>query len=194
MAADRAPSSDWARNHWPSNRLVSDRLVEERTGNANQSPATTAIPAPAIAHGDGRLALRLEGKTDPAGLSATTSKSSPALPAGNSGPSPSTLSPEVAAVDAHHRYFVSHPRPLSVAGGSNIVGAGPTGVELGGQIRHLAAMSLRNEFRAFESASARAILLDGGKEPLATFGDRLAGKATSELEHLDVELTWAHVS
>ena len=37
-------------------------------------------------------------------------------------------------------------------------------------------------------ASVRVILLDGGKEPLATFGDRLSGKATKELERIGVEL------
>ena len=34
----------------------------------------------------------------------------------------------------------------------------------------------------------RVVLLDGGKEPLATFGDQLSGKAAKELEHLGVEL------
>ncbi|HVM65060.1 MAG TPA: FAD-dependent oxidoreductase, partial [Acidimicrobiales bacterium] len=58
-----------------------------------------------------------------------------------------------------------------------IVGAGPTGVELAGQIRDLAGRSLRGEFRSFDPASARVILLDGGAQPLATFGDHLAGKA-----------------
>jgi NADH:ubiquinone reductase (H+-translocating) len=69
-----------------------------------------------------------------------------------------------------------------------IVGAGPTGVELAGQVRELATRSLRGEFRSFDPASARVILLDGGKQPLATFGDELAGKATKALEHLGVEL------
>ncbi len=69
-----------------------------------------------------------------------------------------------------------------------IVGAGPTGVELAGQIRELAVRSLRGEFRTFDPASVRVVLLDGGKEPLATFGDRLSGKAAKELERLGVEL------
>jgi NADH dehydrogenase len=69
-----------------------------------------------------------------------------------------------------------------------IVGAGPTGVELAGQVRELAVRSLRGEFRSFEPASVRVVLLDGGKEPLANFGDRLSGKAASELERLGVEL------
>jgi NADH dehydrogenase len=69
-----------------------------------------------------------------------------------------------------------------------IVGAGPTGVELAGQVRDLAARSLRGEFRSFDASSVRVVLLDGGKEPLATFGDRLSGKAAKELQHLGVEL------
>ena len=47
---------------------------------------------------------------------------------------------------------------------------------------------IRGEFRSFDPSSVRVILLDGGKEPLANFGDQLAGKATKELEHLGVEL------
>ncbi len=34
----------------------------------------------------------------------------------------------------------------------------------------------------FDPASVRVLLLDGGKEPLATFGDKLSGKAATELE------------
>ncbi len=69
-----------------------------------------------------------------------------------------------------------------------IVGAGPTGVELAGQVRELAVRSLRREFRSFDAASVRVVLLDGGKEPLATFGDELSAKAARELERLGVEL------
>src|SRR3954452_11670277 len=69
-----------------------------------------------------------------------------------------------------------------------IVGAGPTGVELAGQVRELATRSLRREFRNIDASSVRVLLLDGGKEPLATFGDELSGRATKELERLGVEL------
>ncbi len=69
-----------------------------------------------------------------------------------------------------------------------MVGAGPTGVELAGQVRELATRSLRGEFRTFEASSVRVILVDGGTEPLATFGDQLSGKAARTLEHLGVEL------
>jgi len=69
-----------------------------------------------------------------------------------------------------------------------IVGAGPTGVELAGQVRELAARSLRGEFRTFDPASVRVVLLDGGKTPLATFGEQLSEKAAKTLERLGVEL------
>ena len=61
-------------------------------------------------------------------------------------------------------------------------------MELAGQVRELAVRSLRGEFRTFDASSVRVVLLDGGKQPLATFGDQLSGKAAKELEHLGVEL------
>jgi NADH:ubiquinone reductase (H+-translocating) len=69
-----------------------------------------------------------------------------------------------------------------------IVGAGPTGVELAGQIREAACRTLRGEFRRIDPASVKVLLVDGGKEPLATFGDNLSVRATKELEKLGVEL------
>ncbi len=69
-----------------------------------------------------------------------------------------------------------------------VVGAGPTGVELAGQVRELACRSLQGEFRTFEPSSVRVVLLDGGKEPLATFGDKLSDKAAKELQRLGIEL------
>ena len=69
-----------------------------------------------------------------------------------------------------------------------VVGAGPTGVEIAGQIRELATRSLRDDFRTFDPTSVRVLLLDGGKEPIATFGDDLSRRAARELEKLGVEL------
>ena len=69
-----------------------------------------------------------------------------------------------------------------------VIGGGPTGVEVAGQIAELSRRSLKGNFRAIDPAGARVLLFDGGKEILATFGDRLSGKATRELERLGVEL------
>ena len=69
-----------------------------------------------------------------------------------------------------------------------LVGAGPTGVELAGQIRELATHTLRREFRRIDPEEARVLLFDGGDEPLAVFGPQLAGKAATALTSLGVEL------
>jgi len=69
-----------------------------------------------------------------------------------------------------------------------LVGAGPTGVELAGQIRELATKTLRSEYRKFQPEDARVVLLDGGSAPLAQFGDELSRRAASELRSLGVEL------
>ena len=69
-----------------------------------------------------------------------------------------------------------------------VVGAGPTGCELAGQIRELAERSLRHNFRTIDPATAKVILIDGGEKPLASFGENLSGKGRKELEHMGVEL------
>jgi NADH dehydrogenase len=69
-----------------------------------------------------------------------------------------------------------------------IVGAGPTGVELAGQIRELAYRSLSKDFRTIDPALVRVILVDGGSEPLASFGGELSGRARTALEKMGVEL------
>jgi NADH dehydrogenase len=69
-----------------------------------------------------------------------------------------------------------------------LVGAGPTGVELAGQSRELATKTLRAEYRKIRPEAARVLLFDGGTEPLAAFGPKLAEKAAKRLEELGVEL------
>jgi NADH dehydrogenase len=69
-----------------------------------------------------------------------------------------------------------------------LVGAGPTGVELAGQICELANKTLREEYRRFQPEDARVLLFDGGSAPLATFGDKLSRKAASDLQSRGVEL------
>ncbi len=69
-----------------------------------------------------------------------------------------------------------------------VIGAGPTGVEMSGQIVELARRSLKGNFRHIDPASARVLLLDGGEKVLAPFGERLSKIATRELERAGVEL------
>jgi NADH:ubiquinone reductase (H+-translocating) len=69
-----------------------------------------------------------------------------------------------------------------------IVGAGPTGVELAGQIAELAHRSLTKEFRTFSPSEARIVLFDGGPRILPAFPEQLSAKAARALERLGVEL------
>jgi NADH dehydrogenase len=69
-----------------------------------------------------------------------------------------------------------------------VVGGGPTGVEIAGQIAELSRRVLPKDFHRIDSHTARVLLFDGGKEILAGFGDRLSSKAARELGHLGVEI------
>jgi NADH dehydrogenase len=69
-----------------------------------------------------------------------------------------------------------------------VVGGGATGVELAGQIAELSRSGLRGNFRRIDPRDARVILVDGGPEILAAFGDRLSQKAVGELERLGVTI------
>ena len=65
-----------------------------------------------------------------------------------------------------------------------LVGAGPTGVELAGQIRELATKTLRAEFHRARPEDTRVLLFDGGDAPLASFGPKLSEKAARTLQAL----------
>lgn len=67
-----------------------------------------------------------------------------------------------------------------------IVGAGPTGVELAGQVAEMAHRSFRDEYSNFRPSSAKIILLDGAPQVLPPFGKRLGRKAQRELERIGV--------
>ncbi|WP_331737050.1 NAD(P)/FAD-dependent oxidoreductase (plasmid) [Streptomyces canus] len=69
-----------------------------------------------------------------------------------------------------------------------LVGAGPTGVELAGQIREIAGHTLDREFRSIDSAQARVLLFEGSEAVLGAFGPQLARRAARTLQHLGVEL------
>src|SRR5215212_7019691 len=69
-----------------------------------------------------------------------------------------------------------------------VVGAGPAGVEMAGQIAELAHLSLRANFRNIDPAQARVLLLDGAPRILGAFQEHLSGKAADELRRLGVEI------
>jgi NADH:ubiquinone reductase (H+-translocating) len=69
-----------------------------------------------------------------------------------------------------------------------VVGAGPTGVEMAGQIAELAHRTLKKDFRAINTREARVILLDAAPQVLPPFGVKLGARAKTELEKLGVEV------
>lgn len=69
-----------------------------------------------------------------------------------------------------------------------IVGGGPTGVELAGALAEIARRTLRQDFRAIRSESARIVLLEGGPDVLAAFPPSLRAAARASLLTLGVEV------
>ena len=69
-----------------------------------------------------------------------------------------------------------------------VVGAGPTGVEMAGQIAELSRYSLRSNFRRIDTAAARIVLLDAAPRILSSFDERLARRAAAKLERMGVEI------
>src|SRR4051794_4313008 len=69
-----------------------------------------------------------------------------------------------------------------------VVGAGPTGVEMAGQIAELAHRTLRRDFRHIDPTTARIILLDAAPMVLPSFGERLGGRARRQLNDMGVEV------
>jgi NADH:ubiquinone reductase (H+-translocating) len=69
-----------------------------------------------------------------------------------------------------------------------VVGAGPTGVEMAGQIAELAHRTLRRDFRRIDPTTARVVLLDAAPYVLPSFGEKLGGRARRQLNQSGVEV------
>lgn len=69
-----------------------------------------------------------------------------------------------------------------------VIGAGPTGVEMAGQIAEMADRTLRGTFRQIDPTKARVILLDASPAVLPPMGEKLGRKASARLEKMGVEI------
>jgi len=67
-----------------------------------------------------------------------------------------------------------------------VVGGGPTGVEIAGQIGELARDTLQHYFKRIDPADARILLVEAGDRILPAFAPSLSAKAWKSLEHLGV--------
>jgi NADH dehydrogenase len=73
-----------------------------------------------------------------------------------------------------------------------IVGGGPTGVEMAGQIGEIARDTLRRDFRTIEPAESRIILAEAAGRILAAFPPSLSDKAVRDLAELGVDVLVDH--
>src|SRR5690348_14672141 len=69
-----------------------------------------------------------------------------------------------------------------------VVGAGPTGVEMAGQIAELAQKTLKRDFRSINTRKARVILLDAAPQVLPPFGAKLGAWTEKKLAEIGVEV------
>ena len=69
-----------------------------------------------------------------------------------------------------------------------VVGGGPTGVELAGQIAELARRTLPGAFRTIDPTECKVMLLDGSPFVLSPMGENLGRKAQARLEKMGVEV------
>ena len=69
-----------------------------------------------------------------------------------------------------------------------IIGAGPTGVEMAGQISELARRTLPGGYRTIDPSQARIVLVDFAPAVLGAFGEKLSRKAAEHLRSMGVEL------
>ena len=67
-----------------------------------------------------------------------------------------------------------------------VVGAGPTGVEMAGQIAELARDTLRSDFRTADPGSGRVLLIEAADRVLTAFPPSLSAKAERSLRRLGV--------
>jgi NADH:ubiquinone reductase (H+-translocating) len=73
-----------------------------------------------------------------------------------------------------------------------VVGAGPTGVEMAGQIAELARDTLRGDFRSIDPSSATVLLVEAADRVLTGFHPSLSRKTTRALERLGVSVMIEH--
>ena len=67
-----------------------------------------------------------------------------------------------------------------------VVGGGPTGVEIAGQLAILSRHTMKRDFRQIDPRTARVILLDAGERVVAAFSEPTSGTAAKQLGELGV--------
>lgn len=69
-----------------------------------------------------------------------------------------------------------------------VVGGGPTGVEMAGQLRELSRRALRRNYRRINPHDARVVLVEGTDHLLGSMGARVSRLAADKLTRMGVEI------
>jgi NADH:ubiquinone reductase (H+-translocating) len=69
-----------------------------------------------------------------------------------------------------------------------VVGGGPTGVEMAGQLREVSRRALGHNFRTLDPASTRVVLIEGTGQLVASMGKRLSRITAKDLSKMGVEI------
>ena len=69
-----------------------------------------------------------------------------------------------------------------------VIGGGPTGVELAGELAIITRDTMKGYFSRIQPAQAKVILLDAGSRLVSAFSERLSGKVAEQLGSLGVEV------
>ena len=69
-----------------------------------------------------------------------------------------------------------------------VVGGGPTGVEMAGALKEIAAETIPRDFRHIDTTTARVILVEGSDRLLGSMPPQLGRKAQQDLEEMGVEV------
>jgi NADH dehydrogenase len=74
-----------------------------------------------------------------------------------------------------------------------VVGGGPTGAELAGQIAEIARDTMRGDFRSVDPGEARILLVEATDRVLPSFHPKLSASAVDQLAELGVEIRLGHL-
>jgi NADH:ubiquinone reductase (H+-translocating) len=69
-----------------------------------------------------------------------------------------------------------------------VIGGGPTGVEMAGQLKELSRRALQDNYRRIDPHQTRVVLVEGGDKILASMGERLSRLTTRDLRRMGVEI------
>ena len=69
-----------------------------------------------------------------------------------------------------------------------VIGGGPTGVEMAGQLKELSRRALQHNYRNIDPHMTRVVLVEGGDRLLPTMGERVSRLTARDLGRMGVEL------